>query len=121
MPLNYKNCDVIYNRARTLKRERESLVKFLKSSFTSAERDEVYKQWGIPLESKQRKLKLVYLMWTNPNDEEHIKMSADLVAKLLKLWDRTGKVSKEMFLLSFSPLNENPRISTSSISSFFSF
>lgn len=113
MPLNH--------RLRTLKRERESLMKFLKSSFTSAERDEVYKQWGIPLDSKQRKLQLVYLIWTNPNDEEHIKMSAELVVRLLKLWDRTWKVSKEMFLLSFSPLNENPRNSLSSISSFFNF
>ncbi|KAI5055753.1 hypothetical protein GOP47_0029274 [Adiantum capillus-veneris] len=88
---------------RTLKRERESLVKYMKTGLTASERERVYKQWGIRLDMKQRKVKVAYSIWTNPHDEEHIKMSADLVSRLVGLWNRNGPASKEMFELSFSP------------------
>eukprot|EP00250_Pteridium_aquilinum_P013810 c21587_g2_i1 orf=944-3772(+) len=107
---------------RTLKRERESLVKYMKIGLTASEREDIYKQWGIPLEMKQRKVKVAYLIWTDPHDEEHIKMSAELVARLVGLWDRSGPASKEMFQLSFSPPgNEKTSSGWNSISHLFSF
>lgn len=107
---------------RTLKRERESLVKYMKSGLTASERDKVYEQWGIRLETKQRKMKVAYLIWTDSHDEEHIKMSADLVARLVGLWDRSRPASKEMFQLSFSPpSNEKTWFGWNSLSNMFSF
>ena len=89
---------------RNLKRERESIVKHLKTGMTAEQRDTIYKRWGIPLDAKERKVKLAHLIWTNPENEEHIKMSADLVARLFGLWGTNhGSASKEMFQLSFSP------------------
>jgi centromeric protein E len=89
---------------RNLKRERELIVKNLKSGLTAAQRDTIYKQWGIPVDAKERKIQLANLIWTNPQNEEHIKMSADLVARLFGLWSTNhGSASKEMFQLSFSP------------------
>lgn len=107
---------------RILKRERESLVKYMKTGVTVSERERVYKQWGIRLDMKQRKVKLAYLIWTNPHDEEHIKMSAELVARLVGLWNRNGPASKEMFQLSFSPPgNEKTWSGWNPLTNLFSF
>nr|AMS24222.1 kinesin 7-IIa protein [Marsilea vestita] len=104
---------------RALKRERESMVRYLNTRLSAAQREEVYKQWGIPLDTKQRKMKLANMIWTNWEDEQHIKMSAELVARLVTLWNRNGPVSKEMFQLSFTPpTNER---STFRLSNLFSF
>ena len=48
------------------------------------------------------------MVWTDPHDDEHIKMSANLVARVIGLWDQNNHsdqllASKEMFQLSFSP------------------
>ena len=97
-------------------------MKLLKSALTSPERDEVYRQWGVSINAKKRKLKLISLIWTNPYDEDHVKMSAELVGKLLKICGRSEPVSKDMFLVSFSPVTaDKSRFSNSSISNFFSF
>ena len=93
---------------RNLKRERESLVKHLRTGVTSEEREMIYKQWGIPIGAKQRKVRLAHMVWTDPHDDEHIKMSANLVARVIGLWDQNNHsdqllASKEMFQLSFSP------------------
>ncbi|KAH7288052.1 hypothetical protein KP509_31G009400 [Ceratopteris richardii] len=88
---------------RILKRERQSLVKYMKIGLTVSEREKIYKQWDVPLDMKQRRVKVAYSIWTDPYNEEHIKMSASLVSKLVGLWNRHGPASKEMFQLSFSP------------------
>lgn len=93
----------------------------MKAGLTASERDNIYKQWGIRLETKQRKMKVAYLIWTDPHDEEHIKMSADLVARLVGLWD-SRPASKEMFQLSFSPpSNEKTWFGWNSLSNLFNF
>ncbi|KAH7280988.1 hypothetical protein KP509_36G024200 [Ceratopteris richardii] len=107
---------------RTLKRERESLVRYMKTGLTASERESIYKEWGIPLYMKQRKLKVAYLIWTNPYDEDHIKMSAELVSRLVGLWNRHGPASKEMFQLSFSPpSNEKTWFGWNQLSNLFIF
>jgi centromeric protein E len=105
---------------RILKRERESLIKYMNTRLTGAERQELYLQWGIPLETKQRKVKLAHMVWTKSNEEAHVKMSAELVARLVTLWNKNGPVSKEMFQLSFSaPQLQTERTIWSPISSLF--
>lgn len=94
---------------RVLKKERELIVKYLNTRLTAMEREEMYKQWSIPLNAKQRRAKLSYMVWTNYQDEGHIKMSAELVARLVALWNRSRPLSKEMFQLSLSPPSNNDK------------
>ena len=72
---------------KALKQEREYLAKRVSSKLTS--------RWDrIPLQ-------LVNKLWTNPDDMEHIKESAEIVAKLVGFCE-SGEQSKEMFELSFA-------------------
>jgi centromeric protein E len=92
---------------------------------TSEQREVLYKQWGIAISAKQRKVRLANMVWTDPHDEEHIKMSADLVARVVGLWDRSShgsRSSKEIFQLSPSSNIEKPWFGPwSSITSLFSY
>ncbi|XP_060205522.1 kinesin-like protein NACK1 [Lycium barbarum] len=85
---------------RALKREREFLAKRLTTRLTAEERDYLYIKWEVPLEGKQRKLQFINKLWTNPNDEKHVKESAEIVAKLVGFCEG-GNMSREMFELNF--------------------
>lgn len=61
------------------------------------EREGMFKKWGIVINSKQRRLQLVRLLWTDTKDMQHIRESAELVAKLVGFVDE-GQVPKEMFV-----------------------
>lgn len=89
---------------RALKREREALVKYLRTRLSEMEREEIYRQWGIALEMKQRKVKVAMMVWTDCADDQHIRRSAELVARLVGFWNNN---SKEMFQLRFSPPDHN--------------
>ncbi|KAI5079403.1 hypothetical protein GOP47_0004882 [Adiantum capillus-veneris] len=105
---------------RAVRRERESIVKHLNTRLTASEREEIYRQWGIPLNAKQRRVRLANMVWTNHADEVHVQMSAELVANIIALWNRSGPVSKEMFQLSLSPAsNERTRFRWSPIATLF--
>ncbi|KAJ8553453.1 hypothetical protein K7X08_024131 [Anisodus acutangulus] len=85
---------------RALKREREFLAKRLTTRLTAEERDYLYIKWDVPLEGKQRRMQFINKLWTNPNDEKHVKESAEIVAKLVGFCEG-GNMSREMFELNF--------------------
>ncbi|XP_030943857.1 kinesin-like protein NACK2 [Quercus lobata] len=86
---------------KALKQEREYLAKRVSSKLTADEIESLYSKWEIPSGGKQRRLQLVNKLWTNPYDMEHIKESAEIVAKLVGFCE-SGEQSKEMFELSFA-------------------
>ncbi|KAL5973738.1 hypothetical protein ACLOJK_030394 [Asimina triloba] len=88
--------------AKALRREREMLSKHMQRRFSEEERDRLFKKWGIGLDTKQRRVQLARLLWTKTDDIEHIKASADVVARLVG-FQADGQALKEMFGLSFSP------------------
>lgn len=61
------------------------------------ERELLFEKWGIATNSKQRRLQLVRRIWADTKDMQHIRESADLVAKLVGFVDE-GQVPKEMFV-----------------------
>ncbi|KAG9442919.1 hypothetical protein H6P81_018773 [Aristolochia fimbriata] len=87
---------------RALRREREMLSRQMQKKLTPEERQSLYNEWGIGLDTKQRRLQLARRIWTNTSDINHIRSSASLVAKLVGLLD-PDEALKEMFGLSFSP------------------
>ncbi|CAO2834615.1 unnamed protein product [Amaranthus hypochondriacus] len=82
---------------RALNQEREMLVKQMYKKIPAHEREGMFKKWGIVINSKQRRLQLVRLLWTDTKDMQHIRESAELVAKLVGFVDE-GQVPKEMFV-----------------------
>ncbi|KAH7425157.1 hypothetical protein KP509_11G042300 [Ceratopteris richardii] len=105
---------------RIIKKERESIVKNLYTRLTATEREEIYREWDIPLDSKQRRVRLANMVWTDHQNEMHVEMSAKLVAKVVALWNGSGPVSKEMFQLSLSPATQQKtRFPWSPITSLF--
>ncbi|KAK8646449.1 hypothetical protein V6N13_120234 [Hibiscus sabdariffa] len=65
-----------------LNRERVMVSKQIRK-LSRREREEVYKKWGIDLNTKQRSVQLANLVWRDAKDIVHVKASAALVAKLL--------------------------------------
>ncbi|KAM6592419.1 hypothetical protein CsatA_000122 [Cannabis sativa] len=109
---NVKKDSQILTRASSLKmlnREREMLSKQVHKKFPRKDRESLYQKWGIKLKSKQRSLQLAKCLWTNTNDNEHLKQSALLVAKLVGIAE-PNQVPKEIFGLSFlsQPINFSP-------------
>ncbi|XP_042472804.1 kinesin-like protein KIN-7F isoform X2 [Zingiber officinale] len=90
---------------RCLRREREMLYKHMQKKLTLQERISLYTDWGINLDSKQRRWQLTQRIWTQ-TDMAHVKGSASLVAKLIGLAGQ-GQVLREMFGLSFLPQQTN--------------
>ncbi|KVI06504.1 hypothetical protein Ccrd_015148, partial [Cynara cardunculus var. scolymus] len=88
--------------ARALSRERLMLSKKLLKIFSAMQRDALFQKWGIPLDSKHRRIQLSRLVWTKTNDMDHIKNSAELVAKLVGIVE-LNRTPKELFGLSFLP------------------
>ncbi|PKA46498.1 Kinesin-like protein NACK1 [Apostasia shenzhenica] len=101
-PASRSETYMVINSSRILQREREMLSRQIKKRLSVEERLSLYSKWGISLHSKQRKLQLARVLWTNAGDLEHVRESASTVAKLVGLQE-SGQVLKEMFGLSFSP------------------
>ncbi|CAH8359784.1 unnamed protein product [Eruca vesicaria subsp. sativa] len=95
---------------KALTREKEWLSKQIPKKFPWNQRIELYRKWGVEVNSKQRSLQVAYKVWTNIEDMEHIKESASLVAKLLGFVE-SSRMPKEMFGLSLLPGKENVKSS----------
>ncbi|KAH7852200.1 hypothetical protein Vadar_021751 [Vaccinium darrowii] len=95
---------------RALKQEREYLAKRVSSKLTPEEREMLYMKWDIPPEGKQRRrLQLVNKLWTDPLNMQHVRESAEIVAKLVGFCESGEHVSKEMFQLTLvSPSDKRP-------------
>lgn len=93
---------MITNSSQALSRERIMLSKKLLKKFSSMQRDGLFQKWGISLESKHRRVQLSRLLWTKTNDIDHIKNSAEIVAKLVGIVE-LNKTPKELFGLRFLP------------------
>lgn len=78
------------------------LVKQLQKQFSKKELESIYQQWGIDVESKQRKFQLVRRLWRDTRDMDHIRESAALVAKLVG-FKAPSQAPQEIFGLCFSP------------------
>ncbi|CAK8563930.1 unnamed protein product [Lathyrus sativus] len=90
---------------KALKQEREYLAKRV-SRLTAEERELLYERWEVPPVGKQRRLQFVNKLWTDPYNMEHIKESAEIVAKLIDFCV-SNENSKDMFALNFSsPYNK---------------
>lgn len=87
---------------KALRQEREYLAKRVNSKLTVDEREMLYVKWEIPQGGKQRRLQLVNKLWTDPLNMQHIKESAEIVAKLVGFCESGEHVSKEMFELNFA-------------------
>ncbi|EXB43288.1 Kinesin-related protein 11 [Morus notabilis] len=87
---------------KALRREREVLGKLMQKRFSEEERKRLFREWGITLDSKRRRLQLANRLWSNPKDMNHVRVSAAIVAKLVRFADQ-GQALKEMFGLSFTP------------------
>ncbi|KAL8102759.1 kinesin-like protein NACK2 [Apium graveolens] len=89
---------------RALKQEREYLAKRVSSKLSAEEREMLYLKWDVPVEGKQkRRLQLVNKLWTDPLNMQHVRESAEIVAKLVGFCEAGDHVSKEMFQLNFVP------------------
>lgn len=89
---------------RALKQEREYLAKRVGSKLSAEEREMLYLKWDVPIEGKQkRRLQLVNKLWTDPLNMQHVRESAEIVAKLVGFCEAGDHVSKEMFQLNFVP------------------
>ncbi|CAN0916147.1 Kinesin-like protein NACK1 [Linum grandiflorum] len=86
---------------RALKRERESLAKRL-GRLSMEEREAMFMKWNVPLDGKHRRLEFISKLWTNPHDAKHVEESAEVVGRLVGLY-QGGVVTKEMFELNFAP------------------
>ncbi|KAL9690134.1 hypothetical protein QQ045_010529 [Rhodiola kirilowii] len=86
---------------KALKQEREYLAKRVSTRLTNEEREMLYVKWEIPPVGKQRRLQLVNKLWTDPYDMEHVRESAEIVAKLVGFCESGEHVSREMFELNF--------------------
>jgi len=76
------------------------LYKQMLKKLSNGEKESIYRKWGIDLSTKQRRLQLSRLIWTQ-TDMEHIRESASLVAKLIDLLE-PAQALKEMFGMNFS-------------------
>ncbi|XP_019451000.1 PREDICTED: kinesin-like protein KIN-7E [Lupinus angustifolius] len=86
---------------KALRREKEMFVKLMQKRLSEEERNGVFKEWGIALNSKRRRMQLANRLWSN-TDMKHVVESAEIIAKLIRFSEQ-GKVLKEMFGFSFTP------------------
>lgn len=92
-----------------LQREREALSKQVHQKLSRKEREELYKKWGVVLNTKQRSLQVAHRIWTDTKDMDHISQSASIVAKLVGFVE-PGQAPKEIFGLSFLPRSSSRRV-----------
>lgn len=91
---------------KALRQEREYLAKRVSVRLTAEEREMLYLKWDVPPVGKQRRLQLVNKLWTDPLNMQHVKESAEIVAKLVGFCEAGEHVSKEMFELTFANPND---------------
>ncbi|KAL2477038.1 ATP binding microtubule motor family protein [Forsythia ovata] len=94
---------------KALRREREMLSRLVYKRYTDNERNRIFQEWGISLNSKRRRLQLVHQLWSDVKDMDHITKSAAIVAKLIGFSEQ-GQALKEMFGLSFTPTRSSRRL-----------
>ncbi|KAL2460061.1 ATP binding microtubule motor family protein [Abeliophyllum distichum] len=94
---------------KALRREREMLSRLVYKRYTDNERNRIFQEWGISLNSKRRRLQLVHQLWSDVKDMDHITKSAAIVAKLIGFLEQ-GQALKEMFGLSFTPTRSSRRL-----------
>lgn len=85
---------------KNLRRERDMLYKQMLKKLSNGEKEHVYSKWGIDLSTKQRRLQLSRLIWTQ-TDLEHVRESASLVARMIDLLE-PEQALKEMFGMNFT-------------------
>ncbi|KAL0391506.1 UNVERIFIED_CONTAM: Kinesin-like protein KIN-7F [Sesamum latifolium] len=88
---------------KSLRRERRTLTEQMSKKFSEQERDNLFLEWGIGLNTKLRRQQLADLVWTKSEDINHIANSAYLVAKLVGFIEPRQAPKKEMFGLNFAP------------------
>lgn len=91
-----------------LNREREMLSKKVHKKFSKKERERLYQEWGIRLDTKQRSLQLARCLWSDIQDLDHFKRSAGLIAKLVG-FEEQNQAPKEIFAISFLPRPVNQK------------
>ncbi|GKV41505.1 hypothetical protein SLEP1_g49026 [Rubroshorea leprosula] len=84
---------------KALNRERHMLSQQMQKRFSEGERENLFRKWGIGLDTKNRRLQLAHLLWTDTN-MQHNAESAALVAKLVGLAEQE-MTSNELFKLKF--------------------
>ncbi|CAH8383509.1 unnamed protein product [Eruca vesicaria subsp. sativa] len=87
---------------RALKQEREYLAKRVNTKLGAEEREMLYLKWDVAPVGKQRRQQLINKLWTDPHNTEHVKESAEIVAKLVGFCDSGENIRKEMFELNFA-------------------
>ncbi|KAL7002637.1 hypothetical protein U1Q18_003791 [Sarracenia purpurea var. burkii] len=93
---------------KALRREKVMLSRLIHKRFSEVERNIIYREWGISLGSKRRRLQLVNRLWSDTGDMIRIMQSASIVGKLIG-FSQHGEALKEMFGLSFTPLRTSRR------------
>lgn len=81
------------------------LCKQMEKRLTKKQRESLFVEWGIGLNSNNRRLQLAHLVWNDAKDMDHIRKSAAIVAKLVN-YVEPDQASKEMFGLNFTPRHD---------------
>ncbi|CAE6074840.1 unnamed protein product [Arabidopsis arenosa] len=87
---------------RALKQEREYLAKRVNTKLGAEEREMLYLKWDVPPVGKQRRQQFINKLWTDPHNMQHVRESAEIVAKLVGFCDSGENIRKEMFELNFA-------------------
>lgn len=88
------------NSMKALNRERHMLSQQMRKRFSGEERENLFRKWGIGLDTKNRRLQLAHLLWTDTKNMQHNAESAALVAKLVGLVEQE-MTSNQLFKLKF--------------------
>lgn len=89
--------------AKTLRQERQTLSELMQKKLSEKERDGLFVEWGIGLNTKRRRMQLANLVWSKSDDINHINESANLVAKLVGFLDPGQTPCKEVFGMNLTP------------------
>ncbi|KAL6274056.1 hypothetical protein ACE6H2_024748 [Prunus campanulata] len=94
--------------SKALSSERHMLTKQMRRRLSADERNNLYLKWGIGLHSKNRRLQLANLLWSDTKNLDHMMDSATIVAKLVSTVE-PEQAFKEMFGLRFAPRDARPK------------
>ncbi|XP_038895754.1 kinesin-like protein KIN-7F [Benincasa hispida] len=90
---------------KALRRERQMLCRQMQKRLSKKQRETLFVEWGIGLNSNNRRLQLAHLVWNDTKDMDHIRKSAAIVAKLVN-YVEPDQASREMFGLNFTPRHD---------------
>lgn len=93
----------LMNSAKALRQERRMLSEQMMKKFSEQQREKLFVEWGIGLNTKLRRLQLAQRLWSKTEDINHIADSAILVAKLVGFIESGQAPNKEMFGINFTP------------------